>query len=132
MKSFYKALILIVSGLTVSFLSGNLILSILTCLILGALLSGTITKRGKKQKKKQPLFTSDEFLDKVKEIKMINENHDEDSLNEILEDSLFFDQKDLIWSIGTGSLLWYRLDGNEWVNDTPQSKLRHIWRSSLV
>jgi hypothetical protein len=130
MKSSYNAIILIVTGLTVSFLSGNLILSVLTCMVLGALLSGVI-RIGGKQKQEKYWFMSDEYVDKIKEIRHSEMSLDEESLNEILEDSIFITQTGHFWSIGTGSHSWHRFDGNNWVKDNPKSKLRHLWRSTL-
>jgi hypothetical protein len=115
-------------------LTGSLVISLLGCLIIGFFLSGALNRRADIGEKKEIWFNYGEYMNKIKEIKSLleEEKREEISLREMLEDSIFLDQKNQIWSAGIGSLTWYRLNGTNWVKDIPKHKLRHHWRSSYA
>jgi ribosomal protein L32 len=49
-------------------------------------------------------------------------------IKELLEDVRLYDRSGILWTIGAKSGKWYRLDGDKWVNDTPQGALYSAYR----
>lgn len=132
MNKAISAIVLIVTGLVISYLMSNILISIVVCSILGLLLNREIFSSINEEPINQGILPS-EYHQRFQDFKEFLNVYD--YYNELYEDtvldSLFIDSKGILWCLGVESLDWYQNEGDIWVKNEPQNRMILVSESEL-
>jgi hypothetical protein len=116
--------IFIISGVVLSFLTGNIAVSIVGCSIVGLLINREIFSSGNN------LISEigdnpDAFLSRFQALKshVIDHDYDHHIYEETVQDSVFIDAEGEVWSLELDTLDWYQLSDNAWTRAEPMNKM---------
>jgi hypothetical protein len=127
-------LLLLLLGWVVSFAFGNIILTVVICLVAGILLFRK--KKAKAPQIVQPSrpqagairkeYQPQEILDKFKRLQA----GDKANYMSIMHNTVISDNQGRYWSLGVIDLKWHRFENNIWVKDEPSGPLKMARRSN--
>ena len=133
MNSIISSIVLLVSGIIISFLTSNVLFSIIGCSIVGLLLNRELFLSGGDEYSDPWIYPSEYFqgYQTYKEYVIVHDYHYSDYEDTVL-DSVFIDTEGQIWSLGLESLDWYQLVDNEWIRKEPHYKMKRISESEFL
>ena len=124
MNRIITSLVLIVSGVVISFLTGNIIVSIVGCSFIGLVLNRELFSSGKRDISEIGVYPN-EYLNRFRALKDHVSVHDYDYViyEDTVQDSIFIDTDGKVWSLGLETLDWYKLIGDDWIGEEPTNKM---------
>ena len=124
MNKLVSLIILLVSGVVLRFLTGNIIVSIVGCSIIGIVLNREIFSAGKSKISEIGDYP-DVFLSRFQNLKAHVTVHDYDYpiYEETVQDSILFDTEGKLWSLELDTLDWYQLSEDVWIQAEPMNKM---------
>ena len=133
MNRIISSLVLVVTGVVFNFLTGNILVSVIGCSLLGLMLNQKIFSQGKRDKTDLGIYP-EEYLNRFQTLKDYVKIHD--SNYEVYEDtvldSVFIDKEGKIWSLGLETLDWYQLIVDDWVRAEPKKKMILLSETELT
>ncbi len=133
MNRIISSLVLVVTGAALNFLTGNILVSVIGCSLLGLMLNQEIFSQGKSDKTDLGIYP-EEYLNRFQTLKDYVKIHD--SNYEVYEDAVldavFIDKEGKIWSLGLETLDWYQLIADDWIRAEPKKKMILLSETELT
>lgn len=124
MNRIITSIVLILSGVVISYLTGNIIVSLVGCSIIGLVLNREIFSSGKSDISEIGVYP-DEYHQRFQILKdhVSVHDYDYDIYEDTVQDSIFIDTDGKVWSLGLDTLDWNQLSGDNWIRAEPMKKM---------
>ena len=132
MNRVISSIVLLVSGVIISYLSSNILFSVIGCSVISLILNRELFMSGGDNFFDSGIPSS-EILQGFQTFKDYVNIHDYqyDDYKDTVVDSVFIDAGGHIWSLGLESLEWYLLVDDEWIRNEPQYKMIMVSESEF-
>ena len=128
MSKITYAFMMLVAGVGINYLTGNIIFSFIGCSLIGLGFNAKRiiqSKKTSKFEKSELGLSPKEYLNKFKLLKdhVTLHDYDYDMYKNTVYDSIFIDTDGIIWSLGLETLEWYQLKNDNWIRAEPKNKM---------